>query len=68
MCANHEQRGSNMIKCLKCGSSFLSWDRRKNRVCKRCNSENDLLLRFYTPEALGIERRASAVSSRRSLP
>jgi formylmethanofuran dehydrogenase subunit E len=43
------------VTCLKCGSHFLSWDRRKNRLCKRCNEENDWLLRLYTSESLGIE-------------
>ena len=53
------------IQCLKCDSTFLSWDRRKNRLYQRCNTENDFLLRFHAPEALGIERRALAVSPRR---
>lgn len=43
------------VPCLKCGSLFMSWDRRYNRLCKRCKEVNELLLKTYTPEALGIE-------------
>jgi hypothetical protein len=69
MSFSHDQLGPNIkgirVQCLKCDSTFLSWDRRKNRLCQRCNTENDFLLRFHAPEALGIERRALAVSPRR---
>ena len=50
------------VLCLKCGNPFLSWDKRKNRLCQRCNRENDFLLRLYTPEALKIERNELGVT------
>jgi hypothetical protein len=68
MTVNHENlapkiRGIKLL-CLKCGSPFLSWDRRKNRLCQRCNKENEFLLRLYTPEALGIKRNELGVTPR----
>lgn len=32
---------SARLACLGCGSSFLSWDRRKNRLCPRCGGRSD---------------------------
>ena len=42
------------VECLKCGRSFMSWDRRKNRLCGRCKEANEYLLKGSMPEALGI--------------
>lgn len=47
--------GKAKLKCLKCGRPFISWDRRKNRLCKPCKETNDNLLKICLPEALGIE-------------
>lgn len=46
--------GKARLNCLKCGRTFLSWDRRKNRLCKKCREINEGLLSTYMPEALGI--------------
>ena len=46
--------GKAKLRCLKCGCSFVSWDRRKNRLCKKCKEINESLLRNCMPEALGI--------------
>jgi hypothetical protein len=69
MSISHGQLAPNVegirVQCLKCDSTFLSRDSRRNRLCQRCNTENDFLLRFYTPEALGIGRRTLAMPARR---
>lgn len=46
--------GKAKLICLKCSRPFISWDRRKNRVCKKCQEINENLIKFYLPEALGI--------------
>jgi hypothetical protein len=46
--------GKAKLKCLKCGRQFISWDRRKNRLCKKCQEINENLIQVYLPEALGI--------------
>jgi len=65
MAVNQENLAPNIkeikVLCLKCGNPFVSWDRRKNRLCQRCTRENDFLLRLYTPDALGIERNEIGV-------
>jgi hypothetical protein len=46
--------GKAKLICLKCSRPFISWDRRKNRLCKKCQESNESLVKFYFPEALGI--------------
>lgn len=31
----HASHGGS-VECLACGEAFESWDRRRNRLCKRC--------------------------------
>jgi len=33
--------GNIEINCLKCNKPFLSTDKRKNRICKKCSTQND---------------------------
>jgi hypothetical protein len=46
--------GKVKLICLKCSRPFISWNRRKNRLCKKCQENNEDLVKFYLPEALGI--------------
>ena len=46
--------GKAKLICLKCSRPFISWHRRKNRLCKKCQEINENLIKFYLPEALGI--------------
>lgn len=29
-----------VMECLKCGRKFKSWDRKKNRLCQKCQTSN----------------------------
>lgn len=46
--------GKAKVICLKCSRPFISWNRRKNRVCKQCQEINENFIKLYFPEALGI--------------
>jgi predicted nucleic acid-binding Zn ribbon protein len=36
-----EALNPGMVECLSCGREFKSWDRARNRVCRRCLDKED---------------------------
>lgn len=51
------QRRNDPVKreaatCLKCGKIFMSFNKRKNRICPKCKIKNADMARHYTDESL----------------
>jgi hypothetical protein len=60
--------GKGKLVCLKCSRPFISWDRRKNRLCKKCQESNESLVKSYFPEALGIANHTLNKTKQHPIP